>query len=139
MAINKNLRRNIESQLLNYKKFKARAKQIDNELTYIKIKTSKFENERIDTGGQPSDPTQKDALKRIKLQSELNDLLHKIKSIDNALDAMTTRQRELVTLKYFEGYFSKQTMRKMNVEKSEFYRMLDGALTIFCNVCGIET
>lgn len=129
-------KRQIEGELYDYRGKVARAKQIDNEITHIKISQSKMDGENTQKTGI-SDPTGKMAMERLELGQELNELLYQINRVDNALDGMNERQRTIIKLKYFERQFNHSIQKKLNVEKSQFYRIVESSLQVFADVVGL--
>lgn len=124
----------VEYDFRNYKKWKSRAKQINNELTYITVSGSKIDGEIRERLGI-SDPTGVKVLNRDKLRREYDELMRKINAVENAFDAMNEKERKIVSCRYFEGYFARQCMARLDMEKTEFYRLLNNALAIYADVC----
>lgn len=122
----------------NYKKWKARLRTIQVEIDYIRIKGSQIQGDNIRSGG-PSDPTYDNVQKNESLNREFAYVAYCANRVEACLDAMTDSQRQLITKRYFDGLLTKEVMKMLRIEKSEYYKRLDQIIHICAMVCGYKT
>lgn len=130
----KEWRERAEHDFRMYKKWRASIKQITSELTYVSISDSAVKHE-IRVKHQISDPTADEVMDREKLYQEHNELMRMVSSIDNALDAMTKRQRKVVGMRYFDQMAVQEVGKALNFEPRHVRRILNSALWIYVHIC----
>lgn len=123
----------------NYKKWKARLKTIQSEFDYIKISGSNFSDDKVQGGGGISDPTYQAVENNESLNREFAYVAYCLNRVNACMDAMTEQQRLLMTSRYFEGLHTKEVMKILGVEKSEYYKRLQDIIELCAEVCGYMT
>lgn len=136
MALDPTLIAGIEHDLKRYKRWKARHKEIEDQLQDVAINTSNYEIVAAGYKGK-SDPVAGQVISRAKLEQEKAWLRRRIERVENALAAMTADQAELVRLRYFEDRPRKEIQAEMGIEKSTFYRLREQALETYAEVAGL--
>ena len=92
----KNIRKDIKETLSNYNLFKTRIKIIKNDLETFKLIQSYYTNKLIQLGYTKE--------KKEHLQHELKQLTLIVHNIDNILQRLTIREREIIIKKYILKY-----------------------------------
>ena len=135
MALDPTIIAGIEHDLKRYKRWKARYKEIDDQLKDVSIGTANY-----GAGGGykgKSDPVASQVISRARLEQEKAWLKRRVERVENALAAMTEAQAELVRLRYFEDKPRKEVEAIMGIEKSTFYRLREQALQTYAEVAGL--
>lgn len=135
MALDPTIIAGIEHDLKRYKRWKARYKEIDDQLKDVSISTANY-----GVGGGhkgKSDPVASQVISRARLEQEKAWLKRRVERVENALAAMTEAQAELVRLRYFEDKPRKEVEAIMGIEKSTFYRLREQALQTYAEVAGL--
>lgn len=129
------------SDFKSYKKWKARLRTIDNQINYdqYKIKGSQIQSDPIRGSGGPSDPTFQAVQELESLKREYAYIAFCMNRVDACLDAMTENQRLLMSKRYFENLLTKEVMKSLGIEKSEYYKRLDQIIQLCGEVCGYLT
>mgnify|MGYP001289010807 CR=1 FL=1 len=137
MALDPTIIAGIEHDLKRYKRWKARYKEIDDQLKDVSISTANY-NYGVGGGHKgKSDPVASQVISRARLEQEKAWLKRRVERVENALAAMTEAQAELVRLRYFEDKPRKEVEAIMGIEKSTFYRLREQALQTYAEVAGL--
>lgn len=83
-------------------------------------------------GNKISKPTEITAVQLAMLEEKARNQMFWVKAIEDTLKCLTEEERELVELKYFEGYLTNEgIMLKMAMNKNRFYRLREAVVTKF--------
>ena len=80
-------------------------------------------------GSGVSDPTSAKVVRMLLLEEKADRESFWVRGIEDVIDALSEADRELVRLKYFEGYLSNAGVaRALHISEREFYRRRDEIL-----------
>ncbi len=127
----------IESDLRNYRKWRARLQTVQVELDAIAEQVGSHKAEVSQRSRRASNPTLRAVLRREQLAREAKELELRCQRVRAALMAMTPEQRRLVGMYYIAGASRAEVEEALSISRAQFWRIRDAAFETYAYVAGL--